>query len=257
MAVGVRKAGQFCWINILTADLPGAKAFFEKVLGWTYFSMGEIGFGIRVDGKDMGGMFDLNSPQTPPGTPPVIGVMVKVENADQTAERVKALGGTVKMVMDVFDAGRMAVCQDPNGANFDVWQPKKEAGTTVDDTLPGAFSWSETITGDVPKAKKFYCDLFGWTAEAMPMPDFEYTVFSLGTERVAGMMPIMPNMGQIPSHWGTYFTVANVDETVRVAKAAGGTIQMEPMDIPNVGRFAMIASPQGVAFYVITYLPMR
>lgn len=255
MAVGVRKPGQFCWINILSADLPRAKEFFSTVLGWTWFDMAGIGFGIRVDGKDMGGLFDLNSPQTPPGTPPVMGVMVKVESADKTAERVKALGGQVKMVMDVFDAGRMAVCHDPNGAQFDVWEPKKQPGTTVDDTLHGAFSWSETITSDVPKARKFYQDLFGWTFEAMPMPDFEYTVFSLGEERVAGMMPIMANMGNIPPHWGTYFTVKNVDETVKIAKAAGGAVHIEPMDIPNVGRFAMLASPQGVNFYVITYLP--
>jgi predicted enzyme related to lactoylglutathione lyase len=255
MTAGVRKPGQFCWINILTADLPQAKAFFEKVLGWTYFDMGGIGYGIRVDGKDMGGMFDLHGPNTPPGTPPVVGVMLKVEDADRTAERVKALGGEVKMVMDVFDAGRMAVCHDPDGANFDVWQPRKEPGTTVDDQRPGAFSWSECIAMDVPRARKFYCDLFGWTFDTKQMPGFEYTMFMLDGEYVGGMMPLMPEMGPLPAHWGTYFTVENVDETARIAVAAGGTITMPLMDIPDTGRMVGIASPQGVHFYAITYLP--
>lgn len=256
MAVGARKPGQFCWINILSPEPAKACEFFTKVLGWSYFDMGGMGYGIRVGGKDMGGLFDLNGPNTPPGTPPVIGVMVRVDSADQTAERVKALGGTALPPMDIFDSGRMVVCHDPNGANFDVWQARKSPGTEVDDTQHGAFSWSELIATDVGKAEGFYSKLFGWTTEAMPMPDFTYTVFRLGEERVAGMMPLLPDMGEMPSHWGTYFTVTNVDETVKVAAAAGGTICMEPMDIPGVGRFAMIASPQGVRFYVITYLPM-
>jgi predicted enzyme related to lactoylglutathione lyase len=257
MAVGVRRPGEFCWINILSPEPAKACEFFTKVLGWTYFDMSGMGFGIKVRGKDIGGLFDLGGPNTPPGTPPVIGVMVRVESADRTVERVKALGGTAKPAFDIMESGRMAVCHDPNGAQFDIWESKKATMTEADTQWHGVPSWSETITDDVPKAEKFYNALFGWTSETMPMGNLNYTVFSLGKERVAGGMPVQPHMGKVPSHWGTYFTVDNVDETVQVARAAGGTIHIEPTDIPHVGRFAMLVSPQGVSFYVVTYLPME
>lgn len=256
MAVGVRKPGEFCWINILSAEPARACDFFAKVLGWTYFDMSGMGYGIRVDGKEIGGLFDLNGPNTPPGTQPVVGVMIKVENADKMVEKIKTLGGDAKPAFDIMESGRMAVCHDPNGAQFDIWQSKKATMTEVDSALHGAPSWSECAATDVARARNFYTSLFGWTAEAMPMPEFEYTVFNLGTERVAGMMPIVPQMGPMSPHWGTYFTVKNVDETAKVAAAAGGKICMEPMDIPHVGRFCLIQSPQGVMFYVITYFPM-
>lgn len=67
------------------------------------------------------------------------------------------------------------------------------------------------------------------------------------------MMPISPAMGPMKPHWGTYFTVTNVDETVRDATALGGTVCVPAMDVPQVGRLVGLNSPQGVMFYVITY----
>ena len=84
MATGIRKTGEFCWINMLTPQPAEAREFFGKLLGWTYFEMPGMGHGMQVDGRDIGGLFDLDGPNTPPGTPPLIGVMVKVDNADAT-----------------------------------------------------------------------------------------------------------------------------------------------------------------------------
>jgi predicted enzyme related to lactoylglutathione lyase len=255
MTVGVRKPGDFCWINMLSPEPARACEFFSKLLGWTYFDMSGMGYGIKVGDKDIGGLFDLNGPQTPPGTPPVIGVLIKVENADRTVERVKALGGKAMPAFDVMQNGRLAVCFDPNGAQFDVWESKKAPMTEVDSMVHGAPSWSESITTDVPRATKFYTELFGWTVDSKSMPGFEYTMFKLGGEYVVGMMPLLPDMGPIPPHWGTYFTVDDVDAAAKIAVAAGGKITMPLMDIPDTGRMCGIASPQGVHFYIITYLP--
>jgi predicted enzyme related to lactoylglutathione lyase len=115
-------------------------------------------------------------------------------------------------------------------------------------------SWFETITSDVDRARSFYAELFGWTAEEMPMPDFTYTTFKNEGQYVAGMMPILPHMGNCPSHWGTYFTVDDVDASEKLAKELGATVCIPAQDIPNVGRFAALTSPQGVMFYVITYV---
>jgi uncharacterized protein len=253
MASGTRKPGEFCWINMLTPEPDEARQFFGTLLGWTYFEMPGIGHGVKVGGHDVGGLFDLDGPNTPPGTRAHIGVMVKVESADAAAERVRSLGGEARPAFDIFDAGRMAVCFDPNGAEFDVWEPKAMHGTDVDTSLHGAPSWSETLTTHVGRGTDFYSALFGWTPEIKPMPGFDYTRFTLGGASVGGLMPILPEMVGMRPHWATYFTVDDADEAARVAAGLGAKICVPVQDIPGVGRFCGITSPQGVEFYVIQY----
>jgi hypothetical protein len=163
---------------------------------------------------------------------------------------VTSLGGKARPAFDIMDQGRMAVCFDPNGAEFDVWEAKKMHGTDVDDTQHGAPSWFETLTTDVDRAAKFYSELFGWTPEATPSPVLNYTTFKLGASPVAGMLQITPRMGNLQPHWGTYFTVADAEETAREAVELGGTLCMTLKDAPGV-RFCGITSPQGVAFRVV------
>jgi predicted enzyme related to lactoylglutathione lyase len=253
MTTGTRKAGEFCWINMLTPNPAQARDFFGKLLGWTYVEMPGMGHRIQVAGRDIGGLFDLESPQTPKGTPPLIGVMVKVESADATVAKVEALGGKAKPAFDIMDQGRMAVCFDPNGAAFDVWEAKKGPGMDADSEAHGAPSWFETLTTDVERAKKFYAELFGWVPQSMAMEGFAYTTFKLGDAYVAGLMQLTPDMGNLWPHWGTYFTVRDADATAREAEALGATICVPAQDVPNVGRFCGITSPQGVTFFVIKY----
>ncbi len=254
MTTAVRANGDFCWINVLTPQPAEAREFFGKLLGWTFSDMQGMGDLIKAGGGDIGGLFDVNSPQTPKGTPAVIGVMVKVEDADAMAEKVTLLGGKSHPPMDIMDNGRMVMCHDPSGANIDLWQAKRQSGATPDKTKHGVPSWFENYTTDVSRASKFYADLFGWTPEVMHMPGMDYTTFKIGDELpIAGMMMIASEMGSMPPHWGTYFSVDNVDETVRKADELGGSVPVPLHDIPEIGRFAGLMSPQGVMFFVITY----
>ena len=248
-----RKPGEFCWINMITPASQESRDFFAALLGWSYSEIPGMGHTISVGGSPIGGLFDLNSPMTPPGTMVGIGVMLKVESADATAERVKALGGTAKPAFDIGPQGRMAECYDPVGANFDLWQPGNSPGSEVDTTLHGAPSWFETMTTDAPRATAFYTELFGWTPNVMQTGPVSYTSFTLGDTQVAGMLPITPDMGPIPSHWGVYFTVTDTDATAALAAERGGKVFIPPRDIPNVGRFCGLISPQGVRFYAIRY----
>jgi predicted enzyme related to lactoylglutathione lyase len=253
MTTGLRKPGEFCWTNMLTPQPDQARAFFAELLGWRYFEIPGLGHGVRVGGSDVGGIFDLEAPNTPPGTKPHIGGLLKVENADDICEKAASLGGKAKPAFDINDQGRMAVCTDPNGAEFDVWESKRFLGTDVDSTLHGAPSWFETLTTDIARATAFYSALFGWTPELNQMPGFEYTTFKLGTDPVAGMLQIRPEMGPLRPHWGTYYTVNDSDETARQAVSLGATLCVPVRDIPGVGRFCGITSPQGVMFYAIEY----
>lgn len=253
MTTGIRRAGDFCWINMITPDPAAAQAFFASLLDWTYAEMPGMGHVVRLDGQDVGGMFDQQHPRTPPGTRAHIGVMVKVADVDVTCDRVKALGGTAKPAFDIGDRGRMAVCFDPTGGAFDLWQPGVGKGFTVDSSLHGAPCWFETLTTDASRARPFYEALFGWTSETLRMPGVEYTSFLLGADPVAGMMTITPEMGAMRSHWGVYFKSRDVDASAREAERLGATLCVPPRDIPGVGRLCGVISPQGVTFYLITY----
>jgi predicted enzyme related to lactoylglutathione lyase len=253
MATGIRKPGDFCWINMVTPQPDQASEFFARVLGWTYFEMQGLGYGVQVEGRNIGGLFDLDGPNVPPGTVPIIGVMVKVDGADATCEKVASLGGTTRPAFDVLESGRMAVCHDPAGAQFDIWEPKKMLGTDVDSTLHGAPSWFELMTTEVGGATKFYSGLFGWTPGVTPMAESGYTVFKNGGADVAGMMPITPQMGTLRPCWVTYFTVTDADEAAREAVGLGATLCRRMYDIPGVGRSCGITSPQGITFCIIEY----
>ena len=209
--------------------------------------------GTHLVGRALSGLFDLAGPRTPAGTTPQIGVLIKVENADTTVERVAALGGRALPAFDVGNAGRMAVCFDPNGANFDIWEAKQSPLTEADGHLPGAPSWFETMTSDVQRATRFYAELFGWDPVVRHGPVMDYTTFRLGSEFVAGLHEITPRMGAVTPHWTTYFTVADVDESVRLAVRLCATLVVPLIEVKGRGRFGLLRSPQGVAFHIISY----
>lgn len=254
MPTRLREPGEFCWINILTPDVEAAKAFFSALLGWTFGVIPGSGWFIQVAPSRVGGLFDLAHSQTPPGTPAGIGVMVKVEDADAAGARAKGLGGDARPSFSIGPPGRMAELFAPDGTEVDVWQPRDMPGTDVDHTLPGAPCWFEAVTPDADRATAFYCELFGWTSQtasaSAPVPG--YVEFRRDGELVAGLKPTLDDR-ETPPHWGVYFTVEDVDATIRLAGDLGGSIRPDARNFPGVGRVAALASPQGVPFLVIQH----
>lgn len=145
--------------------------------------------------------------------------------------------------MDIGPNGRMVVGYDPSGANIDLWQVMNAPTSDVDHALHGAMSWCEVMSHDVARDTRFSCDPFGWTAEVMPMPGFDYTTFKHNGEFVAGMMALTPDTEGVKPYWCTYFTVEDVEKTAREAEAFGGTIAIPVTDVAGVGRFCGITSP--------------
>src|SRR5215470_7640953 len=118
-------------------------------------------------------------------------------------------------------------------------------------TSGGKFVWYDVMTTDTKAAAKFYADVIGWTAEEHPMAGGgTYTVFSKGPAMVAGLMAIPDEMRAqgVPPCWSGYVSTDDVDAEVKRVAAAGGSIKRPPTDIPNVGRFAVVADPGGAVF---------
>jgi predicted enzyme related to lactoylglutathione lyase len=111
----------------------------------------------------------------------------------------------------------------------------------------GTICWNEVMTRDVDAARSFYAQLLGWTTEEMPMGDMgTYTMFRKGDTQVAGMMGMDgPQFEGVPSHWLSYIAVESVEDRTAAARNLGATVHVPPTDIPNIGRFSVIADPTG------------
>lgn len=116
------------------------------------------------------------------------------------------------------------------------------------DMTPGRFGWNELNTPNVESAKKFYGEVFGWESHTEQMaPGMDYTIFKQGDHMVAGLVS-PPSAENAPPYWATYINSADIAADVTKAKAAGATILVESMEIPNAGELAVIQDPQGAVF---------
>ena len=253
------KPGNFCWVELGTSDNDAAKSFYSQLFGWgsqdnpmgpdMMYTM------LKLDGKDVGGLYKLMPDMVQQGIPPHWLTYVAVTNADEKVEKAKAEGATVMNgPFDVATHGRMAVIKDPTGAVFAVWQPLDHAGSGVWG-VPNSACWSELGTGDPAKAREFYSNVFSWTTESFGDSPIEYNIFKNDDTGIGGVYKLMPEMGPVPPHWLVYFSVDDCDATVQKATELGANVMKPADDIPGVGRFAILIDPQGAAFAVIKTQP--
>ena len=241
------KDGQFCWADLSTSDQKAAKSFYSSVFGWSVkdIPMGDAGVYsmLQIRGKDVAALSGMQDAEKKQGVPPHWNNYVSASNVDASAKKAKSLGANVVAPpFDVMDAGRMAVIADPQGAMLCIWQAKNSIGAQINNEN-NTMCWNELMTGNIESARKFYSDLFGWKLKVSP----EYTEIHAGDRGVGGMM----QMDGLPPNWIPYFAVADADATAKKIKSAGGKIHKPPTDIPNTGRFSVVADPQGAWFAII------
>lgn len=245
----------FCWSELMTSDGAGAKKFYAEVFGWELtdnpIGPGQVYTMAALNDKNVGAMYELNEQQRKQGVPPNWLSYVSVENIDGTVDKAKKLGANVVVEpMDVFDVGRMAVIADPQGAVVALWQPNQHIGAELVN-VPGTLCWNELYTRDVDGSGAFYTKLFGWDSQTADMGTGPYTSFMNGERPAGGMLEIQKEWGGVPPHWMVYFAVGDCDAAVKKIESLGGKVMNPPTDIPEVGRFAVVADPQGAAFSVI------
>jgi predicted enzyme related to lactoylglutathione lyase len=267
-----------CWVDTSQPDPEAAVAFYGGLFGWEcddmmppesegrYFAAGIRGGGVAAIGS------------LPAGAPPVAvwNTYVWVQSADDTAAKVREAGGSVVLEpFDVMDAGRMAVCTDPEGAVFRVWQAKAHKGARVVNEH-GSLNFNDLNTRDVGAAKAFYGAVFGWRTielaggfEMWTLPGYgdelerddpglRERMAEVGAPRgfedvVASLVPIADGAG-VPAHWGVTFGVDDADVIAEKAAALGGTVVVAPFDAPWV-RTTVIADPQGATFTATKFVP--
>jgi predicted enzyme related to lactoylglutathione lyase len=122
----IPKHGEVCWRELATKDLSGALEFYSKLFGWTLeqTKITEMDYKeIHIDGVACGGMMEINESWGADAPSSHWNTYIAVDNADETAERIVAGGGSVRVPpFDAPGVGRMSMVADPSGAGFAIIQ---------------------------------------------------------------------------------------------------------------------------------------
>ncbi|MEV0276117.1 VOC family protein [Streptomyces sp. NPDC050610] len=240
------------WIDLNVPDLQRALDFYCALFGWEYkVGTPETGYYTTclLHGRPAAAILSTPGADT---ARRAWDVYFATADCDGTAERVTAAGGViVEGPANVMKLGRGAVAVDPTGARFGLWQGRAHLGCQIVNE-PGALVRNDLVTSDPETARAFYTSVFDFTLDAnedLPEQDFTFLRRPDGHE-IGGIfgLPDAP-----ASAWATVFEVADTDETVRRARAAGGSSEA-PQDNPY-GQTALITDPFGAEFSVIARSP--
>ncbi len=268
-----------CWADAVHPDPAAAAEFYSGLFGWACTDMMPPGasghyFMATIDGREAAALGSI-----PDGAPPIAAwnTYVWVDDVDATTATAAAAGATViSAPLDVFDAGRMAMFADPDGASISLWQPMLHRGALVVNEH-GGVNFNDLYTRDIDAAAAFYRAVFGWeTLELGPgmtmwamssygdfleelHPGMRAQMAAMGGPSgfenvVASIAPIDPDDTTTAAHWGITFAVDDADETAVRAKELGGRVLSEPADAPW-SRATTIEDPQGATFIASQFVP--
>jgi predicted enzyme related to lactoylglutathione lyase len=261
-----------CWADTSQPDPEAATEFYSGLFGWefqdsmppdspgSYFIASLKGKAVAAVGAQ------------PEGAPPepMWNTYVSVASADETAQKVRDAGGTIiSEPFDVMDAGRMAVCMDPEGAAFCIWQSEEMPGSQLVNEH-GTVNFNVLNTRDAAAAKKFYGAVFGWGTLGLGggvemwtldgygdhleeiQPGTKEAVSEVGgpegfADVVASLVPIGDDQPDTPAHWSVTFAVDDADAIAARAAELGGSVVVPPFDAPWV-RTTVLADPAGASF---------
>lgn len=118
----------------------------------------------------------------------------------------------------------------------------------------GKFVWYDLMTNDLEAAQAFYSEVLGWGTQAWEGGDMPYTMFAVNGVPLGGLMALPEEAKKMgaPPHWQAYVAVPNAEEAVAKAEELGGQVFVPVTDIPKVGRFAVVADPQGAVLSPFT-----
>lgn len=285
--------GVTSWIDTEQRDLEAAQRFYGGLFGWTFTEATPPGAPVRYvvaqrDGLDVAGL----SGQAGPGASTVAGAQdegavdegrqgssstwntyVAVSDADAAAARVRASGGRVlEAPSDAGEAGRTAVCADPAGVTFRLWQARRRPGAQAVN-VPGSWNFSDLHAGDPAASASFYTEVFGWAfddlgfasmirrpgygdhLEATTDPDIrgrqkEFAAPPGFEDAIGWLAPA--GEGETP-HWHVSFTVADRDAAAAAVERLGGAVLSR--EDTEWTKTALVEDPQGARLTISQFDP--
>lgn len=250
-----------CWVQLEEPDTSEASRFYGDLFGWTFENAGPGDAGsflfARLHGGDVGAL--ARTPGAHRWTS-----FIACDDIEATCAAVRDAGGTVDVPPDAGTPfGRGAVCTDPQGAGFHLWQAASHPGSQVVNE-PGAWNFSDLHTPDPEASIAFYGAVFGWRLDAdlgagmIRQPGYgdhlESTVDPDIRDRQAfapeGFEDVIAGItaDSSPASWQIRFTVADRDASAAEAEKLGATI--ESRADTEWTKEAVIVDPQGARFVV-------
>lgn len=264
------------WIDTVAHDLDEAKRFYAGLFDWTFTDAipadAPGNYLIATIGGD-----DVAAIGTPDSDDEVVAwhTYVAVDDADTTARDVQAAGGTVTLApVDAGPGGRLAVCVDPRGAEFRLWQARKRLGAQRVN-VPGTWNFSDLHTTDPHQSATFYSTVFGWEVDDVGYatmvrrpgygdhlaetvdPDIRQRQAEVaapaGFEDAVAWMRLIPE-GH-PESWQVTFAVADRDASAATAEDLGATVLSS--DDSEWTRTATVRDPQGAELVLSQFTPPK
>jgi predicted enzyme related to lactoylglutathione lyase len=243
--------GGFVWYELLTTDVAAAKAFYGGVIGWGAqdASTPNLAYALFIAGKaPVSGLMELPDDARKMGATPRWVGYVGVDDVDQTADRIKRLGGAVYVPPTDSNIGRISVVADPQTATLAVvkglkpdWQQSVEFGDS------GQVGWHELLAADWQTAFAFYREVFGWQQAAPQIGQSDsYQLISAGGQTIGGIFTKLPRV-PLP-FWLYYFNVGDIDVAAGRVKSGGGSVAQGPVELPDGSWIARCIDPQGAMF---------
>ncbi len=258
------------WVDTEQPDPEAAQDFYQRLFGWTFETVSPPDaplYAIAIlDGRDVAGLARVEDQAAAWNT------YIAVDDADATAQRVADAGGT--LLAGPFEpgpAGRVAMCADPSGAAFRLWQAGKRLGAQVVNEA-GSWNFSDLHT-DHPEGIAFYAELFGWSVEDLGFatmvraPGYgdhlEATVDPGIRGRQAGVVAppgfedaiawVAPLEPGTEPHWHVTFAVADRDAVAASATELGAEVMAT--EDTQWTRTALVRDPQGALFTASQFTP--
>lgn len=254
--------GDFVWYELMVPDADAAADFYGAVMGWSCKLSDNSGAeGYRewwMGDAPIGGLLPLSAEMKAGGAHPAWLGYVHVDDVDAQVGKLKAADANIIIgPQDIPGVGRFVMILDPQGVPLYVMTDtsgETSKAFAATEPMVGHCAWNELATSDPDGAKAFYREQFSWVKDGdMDMgPMGKYEFLKVGDDRGHVIGAVMQKMAEMPvPMWTYYFRVPDIDKAAETVRAKGGTILVEPMEIPG-GEFSLnVMDPQGAAFGLV------
>lgn len=266
--------GVTSWIDVEHRDLAAAREFYGGLFGWTFHEVGDERtryLVAQLDGQDVAGLAE-SADAAVPGSG-VWNTYVAVDDAKRTAARVTAAGGRVVLPPTAAgDGGRKALCEDPGGVPFRLWEARNRQGAQVTNA-PGTWNFSDLHSADPAGIADFYTAVFGWELSdtgfgaMIRRPgygDHLAATVDPGIHERQASIETPPGFADAigwlteaaideQPGWQVTFTVADRDDTVAAVERLGGTVVAT--EDTDWTRTVVVRDPQGAACSACQFTP--
>lgn len=235
--------GMFCWHEVLANDVDAIAGHYAELFGWAIrnYELPEETVRVFLRGDDVvAGCSAAAKDRAGQGVR--WRSFVAVDDVAGVAMRASKLGGATLVPATDLPMGTYAVVSTPGGAELGLF--KGGDGRAASGT--GAVMHNELLARDLSTSVRFHGELFGWHSVEHDMGT-PYTVFHGGSVEGpmrGGAMAPPPDAKLERDMWLPYVQVADCDATAAKAESIGGRIAAAPMDIPTVGRIAVLLDPE-------------